>query len=94
MNDTTYGGNAMEGAPVLTRDAVAKILGVLPKSVSQYLVESKEGGKYASRPFPAPDGRIGRSPWWQPSRETEIRAWADGRVGRGVGGGRPSHATN
>lgn len=94
MTDTTYGDNAAEGVPVLTRDTVAKILGVLPKSISQYLVESKEGGKYAGHPFPAPDGRIGRSPYWVVAREREIREWADSRVGRGVGGGRPSHATN
>lgn len=54
-----------------------------PKSVSQYLVESKPGGRYAHHPFPQPAGRIGQWPYWLPSQEKEIREWADGRLGAG-----------
>jgi len=76
-------------APVLDRTAVAKILGVQPRSVSQYLVDSKKGRRYADHPFPAPDGHIGRSPYWNLDRKDEISAWDEGRVGQGSGGGRP-----
>jgi hypothetical protein len=83
--------------PVLDREAVAAILGVRAKTISQYLVESRPAepgedrpaGRYVSHPFPAPDGYIGRGPWWRRDREAEIRAWADARPGQGVGGGRP-----
>ena len=74
---------------MLDRSAVAAILGVQPKTISQYLVESRGEGRYAERPFPAPDGYIGRGPWWRLERETEIRRWAAERPGQGVGGGRP-----
>jgi hypothetical protein len=76
-------------SPVLDRAAVAAILDVKPKTISQYLVESSGEGRYASHPFPTPDGTIGRGPYWHRERETEIRAWADARPGRGAGGGRP-----
>lgn len=76
---------------MLTRDDVAEILGIKPKSVSQYLVESKEGGKYELHPFPAPNDYVGRSPWWALGREDEIKKWAADRPGQGVGGGRPAH---
>lgn len=81
--------------PVLTIAEVAALLGpsIKPKTVSQYLSESrpKKGrkGRYEEHPFPEPDGRIGRAPWWLPSRETEILTWAAERPGQGVGGGRP-----
>lgn len=54
------------------------------KSVSQYLVESRPGGRYADRPFPRPAGRVGQWPYWLPEQETEIRAWAEGRLGAGA----------
>jgi hypothetical protein len=78
------------GLPVLNRDAVAALLGLKPKSISQYLTESRPGGRYERHPFPAPDGTIGRAPWWHPKREDEIRAWAAARPGQGAGGGRPA----
>lgn len=86
-----------EGPPVLDRTAVAEILGVQPKSVSQYLVESRpadpevgrRAGRYATHPFPAPDGYIGKGPYWRLERAAEIRTWAASRPGQGVGGGRP-----
>lgn len=81
-----------EGMPVLDRTAVAAILGVRPKTISQYLSESKGDGRYVDRPFPAPDGYIGRGPWWYRRREREIQRWAASRPGRGVGGGRPRKA--
>lgn len=74
---------------MLDRTAVAAILGVKPKSVSQYLTESKGEGRYTKHPFPKPDGYIGRGPWWHREREQEIREWDTKRPGQGAGGGRP-----
>jgi hypothetical protein len=79
----------VEGRPVLDTAAVARLLGVQPKTVSQYLVESKGEGRYADRPFPPPHGRVGGRPYWLPDQADAIRAWAAGRPGQGVGGGRP-----
>lgn len=75
--------------------AVAEILGVKPKTISQYLSESKGAGqtrtgiagRYADHPFPVPDGYFGKSPWWAFGREGEIRDWDARRPGRGAGGG-------
>jgi hypothetical protein len=78
-----------EEVPVLDRAAVAALIGVRPKTISQYLVESGPEGRYADHPFPAPDGRIGRGPYWLRKREKEIRKWAETRAGQGAGGGRP-----
>lgn len=75
--------------PMLDRSAVAAILRIKPKSVSQYLTDSKPGGRYANHPFPAPDGYVGRGPWWRREREAEIREWERARPGQGAGGGRP-----
>lgn len=76
---------------------VAALLGegVKPKTVSQYLAESRTGlgrdgkrkGRYADHPFPEPDGRVGRAPWWRLERRAEILAWAAERPGQGAGGG-------
>lgn len=73
---------------------VAAILGVRPKTVSQYLTESKGEGRYAGHPFPSPNGYIGKSPWWMRRRVAEIRKWAQRRPGQGAGGGRPRKSTN
>lgn len=75
--------------PVLNRDAVAALLGLKPKSISTYLTESREGGRYEKHPFPKPDGTIGRAPWWNPKRRDELLKWAAERPGQGAGGGRP-----
>ncbi len=75
--------------PVLNRAAVAALLGLKPKSISTYLTESREGGRYEKHPFPQPDGTIGRAPWWHPSRREELLEWAAARPGQGAGGGRP-----
>jgi len=82
-------GGGVVDRPVLDRAAVAALLGVQPKTISQYLVESRPPGRYANHPFPAPSGHIGRSPYWDRDREDEIKQWDAGRVGQGVGGGRP-----
>jgi hypothetical protein len=84
---------------ILDQAAVGVILGrfrdgghtepLAPGSVCKYLTESKGTGRYANYPFPAPDGRVGGSPYWLAERIPEIEAWARGRVGRGNGGGRP-----
>lgn len=78
-----------EEVPVLDRTAVAELLGVQPKTISQYLAESKGNGRYAAHPFPPPDGYIGRGPYWLRKREADIKTWNEGRPGQGVGGGRP-----
>ncbi|MEU2169596.1 hypothetical protein ACH47V_26450 [Micromonospora chersina] len=75
--------------PFLNREAVAVLLGVEPKTISQYLTESRPGGRYAQHPFPAPGGRLGRAPWWHPGRADEIRDWDAEWPGQGVGGGCP-----
>ncbi|MFB6392708.1 hypothetical protein [Polymorphospora lycopeni] len=82
-----------DGLPVLDRKAVAELLGLEPKSISQYLFESRPGGRYEHHPFPAPDDRIGRAPWWRPERADEIREWAANRPGQGAGGGRPRRSS-
>ena len=80
--------------PVLDRTALAEAVGLgwTAKTVSEYLSYSKPGGRYENHPFPEPDGYIGRGPWWLPERVDEVRRWAEGRRGRGVGGGRPRKA--
>jgi hypothetical protein len=93
----------MPDRPFLNRDDVAAIGGVQPKTVSQHLYESrpevsrvkgapKVPGKFADDPFPAPNGYLGKAPWWDKSREPEIRAWFERHPRRAVGdgiGGRP-----
>lgn len=74
---------------MLDRTAVAELIGVKPKTISQYLTESREGGRYAAHPFPAPDGYIGKGPWWRVERADGIKQWAAERPGQGKGGGRP-----
>ncbi len=78
-----------EEMPVLNRQAVADLIGVKAKTISQYLVESRGEGRYAGHPFPPPDGYIGKGPWWRKERAGEIKTWAEKRPGQGVGGGRP-----
>jgi hypothetical protein len=66
---------------------VGKILGLTPDTVTRYMRESLPDGRYASHPFPDPDGRLGNSPYWLPDRTAEIYNWGVTRIGRGVGGG-------
>lgn len=58
----------------LDRAAVGAILGIDPRTVTTYRERYPD--------FPAPDGYIGRSPWWLAERAAEIRAWAESRPGR------------
>lgn len=51
---------------------VADTLGVQPRTVSGYL---------ARKQMPAPDGYLGRSPWWTPAT---IDTWAASRAGQGA----------
>lgn len=76
---------------ILDRAAVAALLGIPdPATITRYLRASRPDGRYASHPFPAPDGFLaGRAPWWRATRADELKAWAAARPGRGVGGGRP-----
>lgn len=68
----------------LDRTAVGALIGVSAQAVRVYQ------RRYAdTHPFPAPDGTIGRSPYWLPDREQEIRDWDKSRPGQGSGGGRP-----
>lgn len=72
-------------------------------TISQHLWESRESvmekgrqrpGKYHADPFPAPDGHLGKAPWWAKDREQEIVAWFERhprrQVGDGIGGRKPS----
>jgi hypothetical protein len=74
----------------MNRAQVGALIGVAPDTITIYMRESREGGRYAEggeyRPFPAPDGKFGPSPYWLDSRADEIRAWAIGRPRHGVGG--------
>jgi hypothetical protein len=76
---------------VLDRAAVARLIGVEPDTVTNYLNQSRPGGRYERHPFPEPDGRPGGRPLWKGDRADEIRAWAESRPGRGAGGGQPAH---
>lgn len=78
---------AVANSSVLRHAEIAKLLDVLPRTVLQYRIESKAGGRYANHPFPEPDGYQGRSPCWAIGRTIEIREWDRTRVGRGKGGG-------
>lgn len=82
----------MPEIPFLNRAAVAELGGVRPETVSRYLERSRPDGRHADDPFPAPDGREGKAPWWRLDRAGEIKAWfgRHPRVAPGVGyGGRP-----
>jgi hypothetical protein len=75
---------------VLDRAAVAELVGVEPDTITSYLHMSQPGRLYADHPFPAPDGRFGKSPYWRAGRSDEIRSWVKGRPRGGVSsGGRP-----
>jgi hypothetical protein len=84
-------------AGALSREAVGKLIGehgVSENTVSNYLALSAPGGRYERNPFPAPDGKFGGALWWDPARKDEILAWDAARLGRGAGGGQPSHERN
>lgn len=71
---------------ILERSDVAAIVGVAPATITRYLNWSLPGGQYASKPFPAPDGRVGGRPFWWTSSVPAIRTWMADRPGRGTHG--------
>jgi predicted DNA-binding transcriptional regulator AlpA len=71
---------------LLTVAEVAKLLGVQEASVRKYASLDRSTGK---RRMPAPDGHLGRTPYWYPAT---VEAWQASRPGQGVGGGRPRRA--
>lgn len=84
----------IEERVLLTVRDVAELIGVDSRTICTYLSESRPGRspsgrpfRYASHPFPPPDGRIGRAPWWKVERAPDVQAWAEARPGQGVGGG-------
>ena len=54
-----------------TMAEVAAHLGIAAQSVRRYRVRDAS--------FPAPDGKLGRTPWWRPDT---IKAWQAARPGR------------
>jgi hypothetical protein len=62
---------------VLTVADAAELVKVKPASWRHYVAVGRA---------PAPDGHLGRTPWWR--RET-VEQWQASRPGQGVGGGRP-----
>lgn len=84
----------------MTITELAEVLGVKPRTITQWMVRSlptpDANGKprtYASMPFPKPVRYAGKSPEWERSSLPEIQAWVANRPGRGVGGGRPRKAS-
>lgn len=75
---------------MLSRAAVAALLGVAPATISNYLYRSKPGRQYENHPFPTPDGHFAGRPYWTRGRAGEIRGWALSRPGQGAGGGYPA----
>ena len=70
---------------------VAEILEVSRATVRQYLLWRRTDPRGPETDLPAPAAYLGRSPVW--SEET-IRAWSEGRPGRGHGrGGRYKTST-
>jgi hypothetical protein len=65
--------------------AVAGRLDDTPATVRRYMKADR-----AQYGFPAPDGRLGRSPWWWSGT---IDEWVKGRPGMGAGAGRPKKVT-
>lgn len=79
----------MAERPFLTIADVGALGGVTAQTVSKYLQRSKPDRPYAADPFPAPDDRNGKWPWWALEREVEIREWFARQQDRSGVGGRP-----
>ncbi len=86
------------GGILLVAD-VAKMFGVKPSAVTQWMKHSRrefvgsKPARYAKNPFPAPDGFMysgKKVPWWRTSRVEEIREWDKRRltIAHGTGGRR------
>lgn len=80
--------SAVPGKPdrsLLDTADVAAALGIERQTVRRYVWESRAlGRRYSNHPFPAPDGKIGSSVYWNRERLPEILAWNAGRTGRGA----------
>lgn len=79
---------------VLLRSHVAVILGVSDRTVSDFLQQSKPGGRYHDNPMPEPAGyqdatsptgwvpaterRPGLRPFWSPDQADALKAWRSG----------------
>lgn len=62
----------MTGTDRLTNADAAALAGVAPSTWRDYVARG-----YA----PAPDGRLGRTPWWRPAT---ITTWLETRPGQGA----------
>lgn len=82
---TTQGGWKL----ALNLTGVGALIGAKPDTVVRYR------GRYgpdSEHPFPAHDGRLGRTAYWWPERADEIIDWKSRRPGQGAGGGAGQHA--
>lgn len=80
--------------PLSAKD-VGALIGLNSDTVRRYLFESSAPGRrYSKHPFPAPRGRIGRSPYWTKDQIPAIKAWDDARPGPGAFGGRKAKDSN
>lgn len=104
------GAQAMPSTPFYTRADVAEIGAAVqgvesmkPETISQHLLQSNEWvgqgdkrkpGKWREDKFPAPDGYLGKAPWWEKTRKAEIEAWFQRhprrQKGDGIGGRKPT----
>lgn len=68
---------------VLDIEDVGALLDISPATVRSNLRDSRQAtetrtgkpGRYADRPFPKPDGRVGGNLWWATGREAELKDW-------------------
>ncbi len=83
---------------VLLRSHIAELLGVDRKTVSDYIEDSKPGGKYADDPVPEPVGyldsqapegwvpadqrRPGLRPFWSPESRQDWLSWRQNHPAR------------
>lgn len=73
-------GSAGVGAgEQLTSSQAARLAGIAPKTWTAYAARSK-GREPSRRLVPAPDGQIGRTPWWW---ESTVLWWLARRPGSG-----------
>jgi hypothetical protein len=73
----------------LDDEAVAAIADLDTDTLTGYIEQSRDGGRCADDPFPAPATYAGRSPIWAVEQAPDFLAWLDRRPPRGTGGRRP-----
>lgn len=74
-------GSAGVGAgEQLTSAEAARVAGIKPKTWTSYVSRSKDRAP-SRRLAPAPDGRLGRTPWWW---ESTVLWWMSRRPGSGT----------